>query len=80
MLSTYLCYVYMGAHSALICHVLAIYCIAGKFDGELNLAVWQLGLNLPMRNDATHNDIMHSVATTLGPVQALRKKCNQQYL
>ena len=37
---------YMGAHSALICHVLPIYHIAGKFDGELNLAVWQLGLKV----------------------------------
>ena len=34
MLSAYLCYVYMGAQ---ICHVLAIYHRAEKFDGELNL-------------------------------------------
>ena len=61
MLSTYLHYVYTGAHSALICHVLVIYCIAGKFDGELNLAVWQLGLNLPMCNDAKRNDVMYAV-------------------
>ena len=52
----------MGAHSALICHVLAIYGIAGKFDGELRLAVWPLGLKPPTRNDVTRNDVMHAVA------------------
>ena len=52
----------MGAHSALICHVLAIYHIAEKFGGELNLAVWQLGLKLPTHNDIMRNDVMHSVA------------------
>ena len=52
----------MCAHSALICYVPAIYRIAGKFDGELNVAVWRLGLNMPMRNDAKRTDVMYAVA------------------
>ena len=63
----------MGAHSALICHVLAIYRIAGKFDRELSLAVWPLGLKPPTRNDVTRNDVMHAVALLAPSSAPLRK-------
>ena len=44
-----------------------IYCTAGKFDGELNLEVWRLGLKpsnyiILFRTHAMHNDVMHAVA------------------
>ena len=56
------------SHHHYIFNHFANYRIAGKFDRDSDLAVWQLGMKRPNENIIfASNDINHAVASTLRP-------------